>query len=64
VACDLIWFYENKSFHEGTTQDTLAISKTINKVSLEHYNAWKLKLSPSVEHWTQFLHFSSRSILI
>jgi hypothetical protein len=32
VACDLLWFYRDKSYHEDTTQDALAISKTINKV--------------------------------
>lgn len=31
-ACDLLWFYRNKSYHEDNTQDALAISKTINKV--------------------------------
>jgi len=29
-ACDLLWCYRIKSYQQGTIQDALAISKTIN----------------------------------
>jgi hypothetical protein len=51
VACDLLWFYRNKAYHDGVTHEALAISRHINKVTLEHHAAWKSKLSIFVEKW-------------
>jgi hypothetical protein len=51
VACDLLWFYRNKSYHDGIIQDPLIISKTINRITLEHHSAWSRKFQPPVEHW-------------
>lgn len=51
VACDLLWFYRNKSHHDGSSQEPLSISMTINKVTLDHQTAWSSKLIPQVEKW-------------
>jgi len=40
VACDLLWFYINKSHHEGINIDIRPISQHINKVIMEYFNAW------------------------
>jgi len=53
VACDLLWNHWNKAYHEGTSFDVLTLSRTINRVDLDHYKAWKaLTSKPTVEKWT------------
>jgi hypothetical protein len=39
VACDILWFYRNKAFHDGVSFDAISVSKYINKISLEHFQA-------------------------
>lgn len=51
VACDILWYYRNKAFHDGLSFDARNVSRHINKVSLEHFNAWKLKIHSSLELW-------------
>lgn len=51
VACDLLWFYRNKAHHDRITHNALAISRNINKVTLEYHAALKAKLFISVEKW-------------
>jgi hypothetical protein len=51
VACDLLWFYRNKAFHDGLTFDAaLLVSKRTIKVSSDHFNAWH-KISSPMESW-------------
>jgi hypothetical protein len=40
VACDILWFYRNKSFHDGASFNARSMSVHINKISLEHFQAW------------------------
>jgi hypothetical protein len=51
VTCDLLWFYGNKSYHEGITIDIRLISKHINTVTMEHYNAWHPPHPVVTETW-------------
>jgi len=51
VACDLLWFYRNKSHHEGINIDVRLISQHINKVTMEHFNAWHPSLPIVIEKW-------------
>jgi hypothetical protein len=34
MACDILWFYKNKAFHDGLSFDALSIFVHINKNSL------------------------------
>lgn len=47
VACDLLWFYRNKAYHDGIITGIHHISKHINIVTLEHFHAWHLMTSLS-----------------
>jgi hypothetical protein len=40
VACDLLWFYRNKSHYEVINIDIHLISNHINMVTMEHFHAW------------------------
>jgi hypothetical protein len=53
VACDLLWFYRNKSYHEGIIIDIHHISKHINLIAMEHYNTWhpSLPTASEMEKW-------------
>jgi hypothetical protein len=51
VACDIIWFYRNKAFHDGITFDAHSVFAHINKISLEHFQAWHFVSSVPVEKW-------------
>jgi hypothetical protein len=51
VACDILWFYRNKAFHDGTSFDARNISAHINKISLEHFQAWHSTNAKPVEKW-------------
>jgi hypothetical protein len=39
VACDILWFYRNKTYHDGVSYDVISVSKHINKITLEHFQA-------------------------
>jgi hypothetical protein len=51
VACDILWFYRNKAFHNGTSFDTRFVSMHINKISLEHFQAWHSSFQILKEKW-------------
>jgi hypothetical protein len=38
-SIDILWFYRNKAFHDGVSFDAISVSKYINKISLEHFQA-------------------------
>jgi hypothetical protein len=40
VACDILWFYRNKAFHDGVTFEARKVSTHINKIAFEHFQAW------------------------
>lgn len=42
VACDQIWFARNKAHHENLVPNAMIISAKINRLSNEHYGAWKI----------------------
>jgi hypothetical protein len=52
VACDILWFYRNKAYHDGLSYDAISVSKHINKISLEHYQAWHSSSSTLEDTWT------------
>jgi hypothetical protein len=51
VACDILWFYMNKAFHDGISFDACNVSVHINKISLKHFQAWHSVSSVPVENW-------------
>ncbi|XP_062166910.1 uncharacterized protein LOC133873195 [Alnus glutinosa] len=51
VACDQIWFARNKAHHENLIPNAMALSVKINRLSKEHYWAWKLKVTPVFPEW-------------
>ncbi|XP_059432574.1 uncharacterized protein LOC132165893 [Corylus avellana] len=51
VACDILWFYRNKAFHDNSVFDVRNVSAHINKISLEHYQAWHPDTQVSTENW-------------
>jgi hypothetical protein len=52
VACDILWFYRNKAYHDGLSYDAISVSRHINKITLEHYQAWHPSSSTLEETWT------------
>jgi hypothetical protein len=58
VACDQIWFARNKAHHENLIPNAMALSVKINRLSNEHYGAWKLQVTPSFPGWKRPLAFS------
>jgi hypothetical protein len=44
VACDILWYYRNQAFHNGTTFEARNVSMHINKIALEHFQAWQVSL--------------------
>jgi hypothetical protein len=42
---------QNKAFHDGTSFDACNISAHINKISLEHFQAWHSANAKPVEIW-------------
>ena len=51
MACDILWFYRNKAFHDGVSFDACSVFTHINKIFLEHFQA-RHSLSPVlVEKW-------------
>jgi hypothetical protein len=52
MACDILWFYRNKAYHDAISYDAIFVSKHINKITLEHFQAWHSS-SPTLEDtWT------------
>jgi hypothetical protein len=52
VACDILWFYRNKAYHDGISYDAISVSKHINKITLEHFQAWHSSTSTLEDTWT------------
>jgi hypothetical protein len=50
MACDLLWHYHNKAFHDTLSFDAIQVSQHINKISMDHFTAWH-QVPFSVEHW-------------
>jgi hypothetical protein len=51
VACDILWFYRNKAFHDGASFDARFVSRHINKITIEPYQAWHSFSPIQVEKW-------------
>jgi hypothetical protein len=51
MAGDLLWFYRIKSHHEGINIDIPLISKHINTITMEHFNAWHPSLPIVIDKW-------------
>jgi hypothetical protein len=51
VACDILWFYRNKALHDDLSFDAQSVSIHINKITLEHFQAWLSKSTSLVEKW-------------
>jgi hypothetical protein len=52
VACDILWSYRNKAFHDGASFDAQSMSVHINKISIEHFQAWHSSSQILEEKWT------------
>ena len=52
VACDILWFYKNKALHDEVSLDARSVSAHINKISLEHFLAWRSLTQVPVEKWS------------
>jgi hypothetical protein len=50
VACDILWFY-NKAFHDGVSFEARNVSAHINKIAIEHFQAWISVSVATVEKW-------------
>jgi hypothetical protein len=57
VAYDILWFYRNKAFHDGASFDALSVLMHINKISLEHFQAWHSSSQILEEKWTPPIHW-------
>jgi hypothetical protein len=51
VACDILWYYRNQAFHNGITFVARNVSMHINKIALEHFQAWQSVSSALMEKW-------------
>ena len=51
VACDILWFYRNKAFHNGATFEVHNMSAHINKIAFEHFQARISVSDAPVEKW-------------
>jgi ribonuclease HI len=51
VACDILWFYRNKAFHDDLAFDARSVSAHINKIALEHFLAWHPPNQVLEEKW-------------
>jgi hypothetical protein len=51
VACDILWYYRNQAFHNGITFEARNVSMHINKIALEHFQAWQSISSAPLEKW-------------
>jgi hypothetical protein len=52
VACDILCFYRNKAYHDGISYDAISMSKHINKMTLEHFQAWHSSSLTLEDNWT------------
>jgi hypothetical protein len=52
VACDILWFYRNKAYHDGISYDAIFVSNHINKITFEHFQAWHSSTSTLEDTWT------------
>jgi ribonuclease HI len=52
VACDILWFYRNKAYHDSLSFDARSVSMHINKISLEHFQAWHISSQIMDDIWT------------
>jgi hypothetical protein len=51
VTCDILWFYKNRAFHDGASFNAISVLKHINKISLEHFQAWHSSSSDLDDTW-------------
>jgi hypothetical protein len=51
VACDILWFYRNKTLHDEVSFDARSVLAHINKISLEHFQAWHSSSPVLMEKW-------------
>jgi hypothetical protein len=51
VACDILWFYRNKALHENLTFDARSVSIHVNKIALEHFQAWHSSSQVQLKAW-------------
>jgi ribonuclease HI len=51
MACDILWFYRNKALHEGASFNAISISNHINKISMEHFQAWHSSSTALDDTW-------------
>ena len=49
VACDILWFYRNKALHDDLSFNVHSVFGHINKITLEHFQAWQSKSPIPVE---------------
>lgn len=50
--CDLLWLNRSRVVHDGVITDALVLSRSIKKVDLDHFLAWKGLSSPPIEKWS------------
>jgi hypothetical protein len=51
VACDILWFYLNKALHKNLTFDARSVSIYVNKITLEHFQAWHSSSQVQLKAW-------------
>ena len=51
VACDILWFYRNKAFHDGVSFEACNVFAHINKIAIKHFQAWLSVFDAPVEKW-------------
>jgi hypothetical protein len=51
VACDILWYYRNKAFHDRISLDARNVSTHINIIALELFQAWHSVSSVPMEKW-------------
>ena len=64
LACDILWYYRNQAFHNGITLEARNVFAHINKIALEHFQAWHFVSFVTVEKWIFLLPTRSKLILI
>jgi hypothetical protein len=52
VAYDILRFYINKAFYDRASFDARFVMMHINKISLEHFQAWHSSSQTLEEKWT------------
>jgi hypothetical protein len=64
VACDILWYYRNQAFHTGITFEARNVSRHINKIAFEHFQAWQSISSTPLEKGFLQRQTGSKLILI